>query len=422
MPKSKFRVCFVFSDTGGGHRSAYNAIDAALRELIERDSRGYTIELSADRIVEKSHFVNQKFVDLYNYLLGNRQDWMKYYYWFIETFKPNDSELGYQIVKKYLCGLFAEAQPDVIVSVHPMTNQYVARALKDLGLEKKVQLMTVVTDPNGNFWRGWACPDAALTVVPNSLSKQQLVEWGVSAEKIRIVGMPVNPQFLKPIQSTRKDFMESLGLDAKKTTIFLNAGWAGGGNMLDMYHELNKTDEDIQCIFLCGRNEELYNKVKNAAASSRIPTAVMPYYDKMADIMTHVDLMVTKAGGLTTFEAIAKKLPLVFDTITSPMPQEMGTVELLVREKLAYKVEKPSDILNIVKNFKPLVDRANYKLPTRYSLDRTEAVYDIARMILGFCDPAFSPVFDPASGILRDAGSASRGDYGKAPIPDMSQA
>ncbi len=347
---------------------------------------------------------------------------MKYYYWFIETFKPNDSELGYQIVKKYLCGLFAEAQPDVIVSVHPMTNQYVARALKDLGLEKKVQLMTVVTDPNGNFWRGWACPDAALTVVPNSLSKQQLVEWGVSAEKIRIVGMPVNPQFLKPIQSTRKDFMESLGLDAKKTTIFLNAGWAGGGNMLDMYHELNKTDEDIQCIFLCGRNEELYNKVKNAAASSRIPTAVMPYYDKMADIMTHVDLMVTKAGGLTTFEAIAKKLPLVFDTITSPMPQEMGTVELLVREKLAYKVEKPSDILTIVKNFKPLVDRANYKLPTRYSLDRTEAVYDIARMILGFCDPAFSPVFDPASGILRDAGSASRGDYGKAPIPDMSQA
>ncbi|MBC7996565.1 MAG: hypothetical protein IAF58_01385 [Leptolyngbya sp.] len=422
MPKSNFRVCFVFSDTGGGHRSAYNAIDAALRELIERDSRGYTIELSADRIVEKSHFVNQKFVDLYNYLLGNRQDWMKYYYWFIETFKPNDSEIGYQIVKKYLCGLFAKAQPNVIVSVHPMTNQYVARALKDLGLEKKVQLMTVVTDPNGNFWRGWACPDAALTVVPNSLSKQQLVEWGVPAEKIRIVGMPVNPQFLKPIQSTRKEFMESLGLDAKKTTIFLNAGWAGGGNMLDMYHELNKTDEDVQCIFLCGRNEELYNKVKNAAASSRIPTAVMPYYDKMADIMTHVDLMVTKAGGLTTFEAIAKKLPLVFDTITCPMPQEMGTVELLVRENLAYKVEKPSDILDIVKNFTPIVDRLNYKLPTRYSLDRTEAVYDIARMILGFCDPAFSPVFDPASGILRDAGSASRGDYGKAPILDMSQA
>lgn len=422
MPKSNFRVSFVFSDTGGGHRSAYNAIDSALRELIEKDSRGYTIELSADLIVEKSHFINQKFVDLYNYLLGNRQDWMKYYYWFIETFKPNDSELGYQIVKKYLCTLFAKEQPDVIVSVHPMTNQYVARALKDLGLDKKVQLMTVVTDPNGNFWRGWACPEAALTVVPNSLSKQQLVEWGVPAEKIRIVGMPVNPQFLKPIKSTRKEFMESLGLDAQRTTVFLNAGWAGGGNMLDMYHELNKTKKDIQCIFLCGRNEELYNKVKNAAASSRIPTAVMPYYDKMADIMTHVDLMVTKAGGLTTFEAIAKKLPLVFDTITCPMPQEMGTVELLAKENLAYKVEKPSDILSIVENFTPIADRAHYKLPTRYSLDRTEAVYDIARMILGFCDPAFSPVFDPASGILRDAGSASRGDYGKAPIPDMSQA
>lgn len=418
MAKSNFRIAFFYSDTGGGHRSAFNAIEAAVKELIARDSRGYTFELSSDTIVEKSHPINKKFVELYNYLLGHKQEWMKYYYWFIQTFKPNDSELGYMIVKRYLSKLFAESEPDVIVSVHPMTNQYVARVLKDLGMEERVKLLTVVTDPNGNFWRGWACPDSALTVVPNSLSKQQLVEWGVPAEKIRIVGMPVNPQFLKPPKTTRKEFMESLGLDGEKTTIFLNAGWAGGGNMLDMYHQLSKTKKDIQIIFLCGRNEELYNKVKNAASQSPVPTAVMPYYDSLADIMSHVDLMVTKAGGLTTFEAIAKKLPLVFDTITAPMPQEMGTVQLLVKENLAYKVEKPEDILQIVENFKPIEDRQSYKLPTRYSLDRTEAVYDIARMILGFCDPSFSPVFDPASGSVREP---VRAEYGKHAMLDISQ-
>jgi len=418
MAKSNFRITFFYSDTGGGHRSAVNAIDAAVKELIARDSRGYTFELSSDTIVEKSHPVNKKFVDLYNYLLGHKQEWMKYYYWFIQTFKPNDSELGYLIVKRYLSKLFAESEPDVIVSVHPMTNQYVARVLKDLGMADRVKLLTVVTDPNGNFWRGWACPESALTVVPNSLSKQQLVEWGVPAEKIRIVGMPVNPQFLKAPQTSRKEFMESLGLDAERTTIFLNSGWAGGGNMLDMYHQLSKTKKDIQIIFLCGRNEELYNKVKNAAAQSPVPTAVMPYYDRMADIMSHVDLMVTKAGGLTTFEAISKKLPLVFDTITTPMPQELGTVQLLVKENLAYKVEKPEDILKIVENFTPIADRQNYKLPTRYSLDRTEAVYDIARMILGFCDPCFSPVFDPAAGSVREH---VRAEYGKHAMLDISQ-
>ncbi|MCC7530335.1 MAG: hypothetical protein IT342_17555 [Candidatus Melainabacteria bacterium] len=418
MAKSNFRITFFYSDTGGGHRSAVNAIDTAVKELIARDSRGYSFELSADPIVEKSHPVNKKFVDLYNYLLGHKQEWMKYYYWFIQTFKPNDSELGYIIVKRYLAKLFAESQPDVIVSVHPMTNQYVARVLKDLELTDKVKLLTVVTDPNGNFWRGWACPDAALTVVPNSLSKQQLVEWGVPAEKIRIVGMPVNPQFLKPPATTRKQFMESLGLDGERTTIFLNSGWAGGGNMLDMYHQLGRTKRNIQIIFLCGRNEELYNKAKNAAATNPIPTAVMPYYDRMADIMSHVDLMVTKAGGLTTFEAISKKLPLVFDTITHPMPQELGTVQLLVKENLAYKVENPEEILEIVENFTPIADRDHYKLPTRYSLDRTEAVYDIARMILGFCDPSFSPVFDPASGSIRDA---VRVEKVKHAIPDISQ-
>ncbi len=418
MAKSHFRIVFFYSDTGGGHRSAVNAIDSAVKELIDRDSRGYTFDLSADPIVEKSHPVNKKFVDLYNYLLGHKQEWMKYYFWFIQTFKPNDSELGYLIVKRYLTKMFSQATPDVIVSVHPMTNQYVARALKDLGLHETVKLLTVVTDPNGNFWRGWACPDAALTVVPNSLSKQQLVEWDVPAEKIRIVGMPVNPQFLKPPRTTRKEFMESLGLDAKRTTIFLNAGWAGGGNMMDMYQQLSKTKKDIQIIFLCGRNEELYNKVKNAAAQNPIPTAVMPYYDRMSDIMSHVDLMVTKAGGLTTFEAISKKLPLVFDTITKPMPQELGTVQLLVRENLAYTVDNPEDILQIVENFTPIEDREHYKLPTRYSLDRTEAVYDIARMILGFCDPSFSPVFDPASGSIREP---VRAEHGKHVMLDISQ-
>lgn len=418
MPKSNFRIAFFYSDTGGGHRSAVNAIDAAVKELVERDSRGYKFDFMADAIVEKSHPVNKRFVDLYNYLLGHRQDWMKYYYWFIQTFKPNDSELGYLIVKRYLSKLFAESQPDVIVSVHPMTNQYVARALKDMGLSDTVKLLTVVTDPNGNFWRGWASPDSALTVVPNSLSKQQLVEWGVPAEKIRIVGMPVNPQFLKPPKTDRKEFLEALGLHADKTTIFLNSGWAGGGNMLDMYHQLSRVKKDVQIIFLCGRNEELYNKVKNAAANHPIPTAVMPYYDRMADIMSHVDMMVTKAGGLTTFEAIAKKLPLVFDTITAPMPQEMGTVQLLVKENLAYKVEAAQDIVKIVESFIPIADRESYKLPTRYSLDRTAAVYDIARMILGFCDPSFSPVFDPASGSVRET---VRAEYGKHAILDISQ-
>ncbi len=89
-----------------------------------------------------------------------------------------------------------------------------------------------------------------------------------------------------------------------------------------------------------------------------------------------------------------------------------------MKENLAYKVQKPEDILQIVENFKPIEDRQSYKLPTRYSLDRTEAVYDIARMILGFCDPSFSPVFDPASGSVREP---VRAEYGKHAMLDISQ-
>lgn len=391
---SDFRVCFFFSDTGGGHRSAVNAIQAAVLELISENAHGHTFEVAADTIVEKSHPINKFFVGLYNYLLRNRQDWMRYYFWAIDTFRPNDSELGYQVIKNYLFRVFDEMRPSVIVSVHPMTNQYVARALRERDLHNQIKLLTVVTDPNGNFWRGWACPDSDLTLVPNSLSKQQLVEWGVAPERVRIVGMPVNPEFLRPPVKNRKEFLESVNLDPDRLTLCINAGWAGGGNMLDIYREVAAVNRDLQVLFVCGRNEALIQQASAAAKSHKLKTSVIPYTDCMSDLMASVDMMVTKAGGLTTFECLARKLPIVFDTITPPMPQEMGTVELLVRERLAHAVENPIDIVNIVDRFQPVADRAAFKLPSCYSLDRVNAVYDIAKIILGFCDPSFNPSFD----------------------------
>ncbi|HEY9788005.1 MAG TPA: glycosyltransferase [Candidatus Obscuribacterales bacterium] len=405
---SEYRISLFYSDTGGGHRSAVEAINAALNEVISKDFPEHSFHIMSDAAVEKSHPINQFFVDLYNYLLRHRQEWMKYYFWAIQTFKPNDTELGYQMIKKYFFHLMAEMRPSVIVSVHPMTNQYVARALKEENLAGKVKLITVVTDPNGNFWRGWACPDGDLTLVPNSLSKQQLVEWGVPSEKIRIVGMPVHPDFTRPPTLTREDFLGPLGLDPAKLTLCINAGWAGGGNMVDIYRQLDHVERDIQVVFMCGRNEKLYSYAKHLTAGRRWKTAVMPFYEKMSDVMAHVDLMVTKAGGLTTFEALARRLPMAFDTITPPMPQEMGTVDLLVKEKLAHKIEKPQDIIAVLRDFQPVPDRLNARLPSKYSLDRVNAVYDIARTVLGFCDPAFNP------SLAQEL--ASRAELVKAPV------
>jgi UDP-N-acetylglucosamine:LPS N-acetylglucosamine transferase len=257
-----------------------------------------------------------------------------------------------------------------------------------------IKLVTVVTDPNGKFWRGWACHEADLTLVPNELGAKQLVDWGVSADKIKVVGMPVHPDFSKAPLTSRNEFLESLRLHPGKLTVCVNAGWAGGGNMLDIYRQLAQVDKDIQVIFLCGHNDRLYEKMRREALKYDVPTAVLPFHDRMADLMSAVDLMVTKAGGLTTFESLAKKLPLAFDLITMPMPQEIGTVELLVQQNLAYEIHKPSDIVKIVMDLKPVVNRDEVVLPAVHQIDKIFASEEIARWILSYCDQSYAPHSD----------------------------
>jgi processive 1,2-diacylglycerol beta-glucosyltransferase len=395
MPRFKIALCF--SDTGGGHRSAVEAIEAAIKELAAKDSNGNEFDVCIDNIIEKTHPINRGFVDVYNHLLRHNQAGMGHYFWFIETFRPNDTELGYQLARRWLENFLETEKPDVLVSAHPMCNQYWARALKESKYKNTTKLVTVVTDPNGNFWHGWACPDADLTLVPNQLGRKQLIEWGVPADRIKVEGMPVHPDFCKPALISKSDFRHHLGLHRDRLTVCMNAGWAGGGNMLSIYRQLAEVTKALQVIFLCGHNRTLYEKAKIAANESHVQTAVLPFHDRMSDLMAAADLMVTKAGGLTTFEAINRRLPLALDVITKPMPQELGTIKILVEEGLAVPIKKATDIISVVEDLIANDNRQSNKLPTNHGLDQVGAVYKIAREIMGFCDESYRPSPDEAT-------------------------
>jgi UDP-N-acetylglucosamine:LPS N-acetylglucosamine transferase len=388
---AKFKIALCFSDTGGGHRSAVDAVHAAILDVALSESRGHEFEIVLENIIEKSHPINRRFVDLYNYFLRHNQNAMKYYYWLIHMLKPNESDLSYKYSGPYVERFLIEHEPDVVVSVHPMCNQYLARAMKQTGFDRTAKLITIVTDPNGEFWKGWACLDADLTIVPNDLGRTQLIAWGVPSNKIRALGMPVNPDFVKPPSTGKEEFRHHLGLYRDRLTVCINSGWAGGGNMMDIYEQMSAVKRPVQAIFLCGHNRALYEKARRASRKSSIPTAVLPFHDKMSDLMSAVDLMVTKAGGLTSFEAIARRLPLALDMITPPMPQEMGTVELLVENGLAKRVRTPQDVISIIEELQVVEDRSQIKLPEAHCLDRAGAIFDIARAVLGYCDPMYQP-------------------------------
>jgi len=105
---------------------------------------------------------------------------------------------------------------------------------------------------------------------------------------------------------------------------------------------------DVQAIFLAGRNEALKNEAELVAADAKFPIKVIGYSDEVEQLMRAANVMVSKLGGLTTFEALSCRVPIIADVTTQPMPQEAGTVNLIVKSGAAVMLQHAPDIVPII--------------------------------------------------------------------------
>ena len=348
------KILILSSDTGGGHRSAAAAIVAGVQKFFE----GQSYAVRVVRAVEESHAVTAKLVRLYNWLLRNRQHWMKHLYWFINRFRPETREFVHKRCVGYVVELFERWCPHIVVSVHPLTQHLFARVLKDLKLANRIPLVSVVTDPYYGFWRGWACDDVTLYLVASAGARQQLIDYGIAAERIKISGMPVHPKFAYPSEEAARAARRALDLDPEKFTVFVNAGWEGGGNIPRIFRELIRGELDVQAIFLAGRNEELKAEAESIAVNATFPVKVIGYSDHVEQLMGAANVMISKLGGLTTFEAFSCRLPIIADAITRPMPQEEGAANLIAKRGAGVLLQRASDIVPVIRRM--VEDTAHY--------------------------------------------------------------
>ncbi len=360
MTQNSQNILILSSNTGGGHRSAAVALEHSFETLLPGQ-----VMVNISQVLEEAQGFPRYFCQLYNYLLRHRQDLMKYYYAAVNTFRPN--EVGWVIRGAVNNGLnlVQKLAPNVIVSVHPMTQHFCAIALKKLGLLKKIPLVTVVTDPCYGFWKGWACQDVQQYYVASEDAHRQLVDYGIDPQRIQIAGMPVHSRF-QPVASfdAKSIIRQQFNLSQDKFTVLVNAGWSGGGNVPDIYKALLQSNLDLQVVFLSGSNADLKSHAEYLASQSSVSTQVLGYRDDIHHLMQASDLMVSKTGGLTTFEAFAAGLPILADG-KSPMPQEASTLKLVEQTGSGLIITRPEQVVSAVGG---LLDS-----PERYAMMRQSA-------------------------------------------------
>lgn len=239
--------------------------------------------------------------------------------------------------------------PHVVVSVHPLTQHIVAKILKELHLAEQVPLVTVVTDPCYGFWKGWACDDVSLYLVANDEARRQLLDYGIAENRIKVSGMPVDPKFREIDEADAQIARKAYGLDPDKFTVFLNG--------LD---RRRKYSADLQGTrsrrigrsgyLPCRQNEQLRIEAEQIAKHAKFPVKVIGYSNEIEKLMQSANVMISKLGGLTTFEAMACGLPIIADATTKPMPQEAGTVQLISDRGAGILLKRSVDIVPTIRS------------------------------------------------------------------------
>ncbi len=249
--------------------------------------------------------------------------------------EKRDAESHESLLSKMLNGVLArklvkcveDFQPDVIVCTHVFASIMVSYVTNKLN--HRIKTVGIVTDFTMHPYWEEAHMDYYITA--SELLNNQAYKKGITPDEIVPIGIPINPKFA--VKNEKAYARSHLGIDDKKT-ILVMSGSMGFGKIANMIKKLDKSELDFQIISVCGYNERLKQKIDKTELRHKIYN--YGFTDKVDLLMDAADCIVTKPGGLTTSEALAKGLPMI---IANPIPgQEDRNEEFLLNNGAAIKI------------------------------------------------------------------------------------
>ncbi len=333
------RVLILFSDTGGGHRAAARALTDALKLLDPT-----CIVTVADPLIGQGPTVVRRLASLYSPLIRrSRTAWGAVYH--TSNTKPAFAAIRAVFgrgVRNSIAELLERHDPDVVLSVHPMLNHVSHQAIRRSGRPRA--LMTVITDLV-DFHRGWTFSQADLVIAPTELARKVALRRRVPADRIKLLGLPVDLRFRPPAPGEKRALRRRFGLDEKRFTVLVIGGGAGVGHLERQVRALAWEPYQWQVVVICGRNEKLRRRLSELRFST--PTLVLGFVDYMPELMRACDIVVTKAGPGAIAEALATSLPLI---ITGFLPgQESPNVDFVVESGIGAFAPKEPELFDEVR-------------------------------------------------------------------------
>lgn len=320
------RVLLLHISQFGGHKKASENIEEALKfknpslEILNLNGFGY-IDSRVENLVNFLYTLVIKYCPQLWGKIYDRKRVIKY----LNPLRRTLNKWG--IVK--FSKLINEFKPKVILATQAFPCGIAGDFKKFYGID--IPLIGVVTDYYPH--RFWIHPQVNIYTVACQEAKSILIKEGVEEERIKVAGIPISLKFLTA--HSKESIGEEFGLNPDLDTVLIMGGGLGIGPIEKITKILDDLDERFQIIVVCGKNEKLYFWFQKNKYFFKKPVFYFGYIDFVHKLMDFSDIIITKGGGLTVSEALAKGLATI---VVKPIPgQEERNTDYLTRKQAIIK-------------------------------------------------------------------------------------
>jgi 1,2-diacylglycerol 3-beta-galactosyltransferase len=362
-------ILVLTSDVGFGHRSAANAVVAAIQDRYNDECDTLIVNPLEDK--RAPFFLRDSGAD-YDRTVRTMPEFYRFYY------DASDTTVTSAIVESSLTVLLFEIMldivriyhPDAIVSTYPLYQAPLQAVFTMRGQD--TPLLLVVTDL-ATVHRIWFNREVDVCLVANTVVRDLGLNYGLTSEQMVVTGIPVNPTLMLD-HSTPQELRRKLGWQEGIIT-FLAVGSRRVDRLLDTLNVLNHFGIPLQLVVVAGNDFALYEKLQ--MIEWHVPNHLYKYVENIPEMMRAADAVICKAGGLIVTEALAAGRPLMLvDAIPG---QEEGNADFVVRSGAGDMARSDDEVLEttahwLMDNGKILEERAKNAV----KMGRPNAAYEIA--------------------------------------------
>jgi len=231
-------------------------------------------------------------------------------------------------------------RPDFIISTNPLPMHLVSETKEKNIID--IPSANICTD--FGFHSFWYNKDVNYYFVAVEEIKKRFVSRGVKSSAIIVTGIPIKSKFTKICN--REQIIDKLNLNKSHPVLLIIGGKMGYGNLREILYNIKEKDKNAQFIIVSGRDARLKERLEESEYKNDPTVKIFGFADNLEELMTAADLILTKAGGITVAECLAKNLPMIINDVIPG--QEEDNVRYVVLNKAGFKVKNERKCAEII--------------------------------------------------------------------------